>query len=224
MIQERIHPRELEITEVKKSRAWLTLKGAYGTLRLTPLGEAVIRVQFVRENEGKFPQGYWDSEPETGVNWSARAGKDTVELATDRLIVRIRKKTGALTFFDRQGRKLLEENTEMPRQLDGISRTWTYFQWPKEEKIFAKGILAGNQEPLSHKARYISFGGKKMRMPLIYSYQGYGIGIGAGHTVLGCDIPMYGTYVYTEGEAQADYYFIYGDYETVVRQHKKLGV
>ncbi len=224
MIQERIHPRELEITEVKKSRAWLTLKGAYGTLRLTPLGEAVIRVQFVRENEGKFPQGYWDSEPETGVNWSARAGKDTVELATDMLIVRIRKKTGALTFFDRQGRKLLEENPEIPRQLDGISRTWAYFQWPKEEKIFAKGILAGNQEPLSHKARYISFGGKKMRMPLIYSYQGYGISIGAGHTVLGCDIPMYGTYVYTEGEAQADYYFIYGDYETVVRQHKKLGV
>ena len=42
------------------------------------------------------------------------------------------------------------------------------------------------------------------------------------HTVLGCDIPMYGTYVYTEGEAQADYYFIYGNYETVVRQHKKL--
>ena len=112
----------------------------------------------------------------------------------------------------------------IPRQLDGISRTWAYFQWPKEEKIFAKGILAGNQEPLSHKARYISFGGKKMRMPLIYSYQGYGISIGAGHTVLGCDIPMYGTYVYTEGEAQADYYFIYGDYETVVRQHKKLGV
>ena len=63
-----------------------------------------------------------------------------------------------------------------------------------------------------------------MRMPLIYSYQGYGLSIGAGHTVLGCDIPMYGTYVYTEGEAQADYYFIYGDYETVVRQHKKLGV
>lgn len=224
MIQKGMDPRELEITEVKKSRAWLTLKGAYGTLRLTPLGETVIRVQFVRENEGEFPQGYWDSEPETEVNWSARAGKDTVELATDRLIVRIRKKTGALTFFDRKGRKLLEENPGIPRLLDGRSRTWTYFQWLREEKLFAKGILAGNQEPLSHKARYISFGGKKMRMPLLYSYRGYGIGIGAGHTVLACDIPMYGTYVYTEGEAQADYSFIYGDYETVVRQHKKLGI
>ena len=60
-----------------------------------------------------------------------------------------------------------------------------------------------------------------MRMPLIWSYRGYGLGIGSGHTVLCCDIPMYGTYVYTEGEAQADYYFIYGDYETVAGYHKQ---
>lgn len=83
-----------------------------------------------------------------------------MELATDMLIVRIEEDRSP-DIFDRQGRKLLEENPEIPRQLDGISRTWAYFQWPKEEKIFAKGILAGNQEPLSHKARYISFGGKR---------------------------------------------------------------
>ena len=156
--------------------------------------------------------------------WSARAGKNTVELATDQLVVRIRKKTGALTFFDIRGKKLLEEDQEIPRTADGRSRTRTCFAWAREEKILAKGILAANQEPLSHKARYISFGGKKMRMPLIWSYRGYGLGIGSGHTVLCCDIPMYGTYVYTEGEAQADYYFIYGDYETVAGYYKQLGV
>ena len=102
------------------------------------------------------------------------------------LIVRIRKKTGALTFFDRQGRKLLEENPEMPRQLDGISRTWApIFNGQKKKRFLPKVSWQGNQEPLSHKARYISFGGKKMRMPLIYSYQGYGIGIGAGHNGAG---------------------------------------
>ena len=217
-------PGEGEILEVKKSRACLTLRSRYGTLRLTPLGASVIRVQFIRGKDGKFPQGCWDSEPETAVAWSARAGKNTVELATDQLVVRIRKKTGALTFFDIRGKKLLEEDQEIPRTADGRSRTRTCFAWAREEKILAKGILAANQEPLSHKARYISFGGKKMRMPLIWSYRGYGLGIGSGHTVLCCDIPMYGTYVYTEGEAQADYYFIYGDYETVAGYHKQLGV
>lgn len=222
--QEQPDPKELEILEVKKSRACLTLWSRYGVLRLTPLGASVIRVQFIREKDGRFPQGHWDSEPETAVAWSARAGKNIVELVTDELTVRIEKKTGALTFLDKQGGKLLSEARPVPRLSDGRSRTWTYFAWEREEKIVAKGVLAANQEPLSHKARYISFGGKKMRMPLIWSYRGYGIGIGSGHTVLCCDIPMYGTYVYTEGESQADYYFIWGDYETVAGQHKKLGV
>lgn len=221
---EEINPGELAILEVKKSRACLTLWSRYGTLRLTPLGASVIRVQFIRGKDGKFPQGHWDSETETAVVWSARAGKNTVELSTDKLTVRIEKKTGALTFLDNQGRKLLSEGRPVPRRSDGRSRTWTYFAWEREEKMVAKGVLAANQEPLSHKARYISFGGKKMRMPLIWSYRGYGLGIGSGHTVLCCDIPMYGTYVYTEGEAQADYYFIYGDYETVAGYHKQLGV
>ncbi len=73
-------PGEGEILEVKKSRACLTLRSRYGTLRLTPLGASVIRVQFIRGKDGKFPQGCWDSEPETAVAWSARAGKNTVKL------------------------------------------------------------------------------------------------------------------------------------------------
>mgnify|MGYP007103143371 CR=1 FL=1 len=63
---------------------------------------------------------------------------------------------------------------------------------------------------MNQKARYISFGGRTMRMPLLISDKGYGIGITAEHSVICCTIPTYGNYVYTDGTDQIDYYFIYG--------------
>ena len=87
------------------------------------------------------------------------------------------------------------------------TRTWEYFDWSKNENLSAKGILAEDLERLNSKARYISFGGKRIRMPLLVSGYGYGLGIAAEETAMCCNIPMYGTYLYTEGSGQIDYYF-----------------
>ena len=60
-------------------------------------------------------------------------------------------------------------------------------------------------------------------MPLLVSEYGYGIGVSAEKTVMCCDIPMYGPYVYTEGAKQIDYYFLFGgDYEGILKLYKKL--
>ena len=49
-----------------------------------------------------------------------------------------------------------------------------------------------------------------MRMPLLLSDRGYGIGFAAEQTVICCMISMYGNYLYTDGTDQIDYYFLYG--------------
>lgn len=60
-----------------------------------------------------------------------------------------------------------------------------------------------------------------MRMPLIVSEHGYGIGVAAERTAICCTIPMYGTYVYTDGSGQIDYYFIHGkNREHVLKQYR----
>ena len=62
-----------------------------------------------------------------------------------------------------------------------------------------------------------------MRMPLIVSGYGYGLGIAADETVMCCNVPVYGTYLYTEGTGQIDYYFICGgNYEEILRLYKEL--
>lgn len=166
-------------------------------------------------------------EPQSAVRWTAKEGKNLAEVSTEKIIIRIEKKTGALQFMDKNRKFLLEEKAELPRQIENLPapRTWVYFNWPQKEKISAKGILDDSLERMNQKARYISIDGKKLRMPLLISENGYGIGIAAENNVICCDIPMYGPYVYTEKKEQIDYYFLYGgDYEHTLQLYKIIDI
>lgn len=210
---------------IRKTKKALDLISNYGILRLTPLDEAVIRVQFIKGRMTDFSVGSWYYESESSVVWTAKEGKTLAEVSTEKIKVRISKKSGALQFFDKNGKLLLAEKESLARQIetDGSFQTWVYFDWPKNEKISAKGILEDHLERMNQKARYISFGGKQLRMPLLISEYGYGIGAAAEKTVMCCDIPMYGPYLYTEGTTQIDYYFLYGgDYKSTLNLYKKL--
>ena len=103
------------------------------------------------------------------------------------------------------------------------NQTWEFFDWEFSEKINAKGVLSTDLLVLRSKAKYISFGGKPMRMPLVLSGKGYGIGVAATQSVLLCNIKTYGPYISTQGDGQIDYYFIYGgNNEKTIALYKKL--
>lgn len=203
---------DCSIQGIKKTKSCLDLASRYGVLRITPLQEDIIRIQFKKDPTPRFRPGFWDYSPKARPEWIARAGKNLIEAATAKAAVRIDKRTGALQFLDRLGKQLLAEQAGLPRQIEAgpLSQTWTYFDWPEKEKLFAKGVLAEELERMNRKARYIHFGGKKMRMPLLLSEYGYGIGVAAEQSVICCTLPMYGLYLYTDGTDQIDYYFLYG--------------
>lgn len=213
------------IRMVKKTKNYLDLISGYGTLRLTPLEEAILRIQFRRSTTAGFEPGFWEYHPESPVSWTAKEGRDRIEAATGKLTVRIDKKSGALQFFDKKEKLLLAEKAALPRQAETVGKpqTWVYFDWPKKEKLSAKGILADDLERMNQKARYISFGGKRMRMPLLVSEYGYGIAVAAKETVMCCNLSMYGPYLYTEGDGQIDYYFLYGgDYGKILEFYSRV--
>ena len=207
---------------IRRAKTYADFISRYGTLRLTPVSDAVIRVQFQKGTASDFQPGYWDLAPQQTGFWKAKEGKNLAEISTSRISVRINKKTGALQFYDSQGSLLLTECAGLPRQIQD-EETWVYFDWPKSEKLYVKGFLADELERMNQKARYISFGGKKMRMPLLVSDAGYGIGTAAEKTAVCCTIPMYGQYVYTQGTAQTDYYFLFGgNLDTVLKMYYDL--
>lgn len=211
---------------VKKTRKHVELTSRYGILRLTPLSPSILRVQFTQNAAGEPESGQWYYRPPQPPGWNAKEGKNLVEISTEKITVRIDKKTGALQFLNRNGQLLLAERAEQPRQIDTATReTWVYFDWPRKEKLKAKGILADEFLRMDQKAAYISFGGKTPRMPLLLSGYGYGIGAAAGWNVLCCNIPAYGPYLYADGTAQIDYYFLYdGTPENVSELCREIGM
>lgn len=214
------------LRSAKKTKHYMELASKYGTLRITPVEEDIVRVQFQKGQTPEFAKTYWEYEPEPSLTWKAKDEGAYIQLTLSKLLVRVDKKTSAIQFLDTTETLLLAEKSKMPRQMEEelfVPQTWTYYDWANNEKLYAKGILSDDLERMTQKARYISFGGKKLRMPLLVSEKGYGLGIAAESTVMCCDISMYGPYVYTEGMEQIDYYFLYGgERENTIELYKMI--
>ncbi len=196
---------------VKKAKTFVDFVSNYGILRITPLSEEIVRVRFVRGAVDSFADGSRYYSGEEKVSFTTRENGTVYEIATKKLAVCIDKKSGALTFLDKKGVVLLKEAGKEPRQIEpDISKTWNYFEWEKSEKIVAKGILDADLQQVNGKARYISHGGKRKRMPLLLSGKGYAISVSAENTVSFCGVGMYGQYISTEEEKQIDYYVLFG--------------
>jgi len=227
MLKPKGHSRiDCAVRWVKKGTNYMDFTSNYGVLRLTPVEENVIRVQFMRGQTAEFEKGRWEYEPEKYPSFTARKSPTQFELATSRIAVRVDKASGALYFYDKKGSLLLKENSKMPRQLEmvtNLAQTWNYFEWPKNQKLYAKGTLDEDLERMNNKARYISYGGKRYRMPIVVSDQGYGLSLAADNSVIFSDISMYGQYLYTEVMKQIDYYFIFGgDVNETIKIYRKM--
>ena len=195
----------------KKSKMFVDFVSSYGILRVTPVADDVVRVQFVRGQADVFADGKWKYTGEEKAQFTTRENPSIVEILTKKLVVRIEKKTGALSFLNRKGELLFKESAKEPHQIEpDVSKTWNYFEWAKNERIVAKGILDTDLEQVNGKARYISIGGKKKRMPLLLSQKGYGISVSAENTAYFCGVGVYGQYICTEQENQIDYYVLFG--------------
>lgn len=196
---------------VKKTKTFADFVSGYGILRITPVTDEIVRVQFIRGQMDLFSDGNWKYTGEKKVSFVIRENTTVYEIVTKKLVVRVEKKSGALAFWDTKGTLLLKESGKEPRQIEpDLSKTWNYFEWEKSEKLVAKGISDSELEQVNGKARYISIGGKKKRMPLLLSKKGYGISVSAENTVSFCGVGIYGQYICTEEEKQIDYYVLFG--------------
>lgn len=200
---------DVAVRWVKKTKTSLALTSRYGVLTITPMDDAAVHITFTKSGaegaEVKLPKTI-SGQP---VKWTAKESPSVVEVATAKLIVHINKKDGAVQFLSADKKPLLSERLTEPRLIDG-TECWNFFAFGKNEKLKAKGILATDLMDLDKKARYISFGGRQLRIPLVLSKEGYAIAVDCDKTVLFCGIPVYGPYIYTEGQADISYYFLNG--------------
>lgn len=199
----------LAVRWVTGNQDYLELPSAYGVLRITPISGHTVHISFAREALNRLPEPPMQLKEARRPQWKYRETKDQVELVTKKLLLRASKKTGALAFYTPQERLLLAENDKLPRQIELSSKnqTWTYFAWSKKEILKAGGAASDEWLDLSTTARYISHGQETDKPACIQSNNGYQILVPADRRTMCCTIPAYGSYLYTEGSPQIDYFF-----------------
>lgn len=189
----------------------LYLQSRYGVLRISPVSSEIIRVTFAVKGQPKEEPNERIALQKTERAWMYKDLSAYVEVATDDIILRVDKKSGAITYMDENGKILLSERTNECRvinELSGRAKAWQFFDW-KKQNLYSPGI--GNQEglKLSGKAYYISDDRERAELPFLLSDKGYGILIASNAPIICCDISAYGSYFAVE-EQQIDYYFVTG--------------
>ena len=205
---------DLTVRWTMKEQDGLYLQSRYGILRISPIRSDIIRVTFAKEGKIQDKIHPLIAVSKTEKAWMYKENTSAVELYTDELCLQVDKNGGAITYLTRDKKRLLSEKTRECRQLekgaDGKIRTWLYLEWQKGETLYAPGTTDQAGMMLQTTARYISHGENAKQLPFLISDKGYGIIPAADASCLFCNIPAYGSYLYTENEAQMDYYFIAG--------------
>lgn len=211
---------DLAVRWAEKKPDGLYLQSRYGTLRLSPVSNSIIRITFAKGRPIADGRHSLITALEKDPMWMYKSSGSTVELLTDELCVQADKSSGAIRCMTRDRKLLFTEKDNISRQLesgaDGRMKVWLYPEWTKGETIYAVNQTAdgadksgNNLLKLRGTARYIS-NGDKGNLPFLFSNKNYGLIFAAESSVVCCDIPAYGTYLYAESEVQMDYYFVVG--------------
>ena len=185
----------------------------YGVLHVSPVNDTVIRVTFGAGQ--KIKELFQNSQ--TKMKWQQKETREAILINTKEIQLTVDKKSGAISYANAAGKTVLKEKTASPRQMDVVKKqNWMYFDWSRSERLSAKGVLKDDRLPLKNTTKYICYGEKSKRFPLVHSNLGYGIAVAADSDVLCCNIPMYGPYISTEHMELIDYYFIIGATEADV--------
>ncbi len=112
---------------------------------------------------------------------------------------------------------MLEQN------LKGQFLARQYFEWAKNEKLFALGIGKNAERLQKSTARYISHKSKINKLPMLLSEKGYGVVMASDEPVFCCTIPACGSQLCVENTQVLDYYFINGkDMEETIAIYEVL--
>lgn len=212
---------DLSVRWITKQPDGLYLQSRYGILRISPVGSAIVRISFCRNGQPDAAVPYGIAVNRTEKFWMYRESGNKVEVTTDELLIQADKSTGALRYLSRDKKLLVAERSAECRLIEkgisGLQQAWIFLDRAKGEHLYSfDGIsLRGSARYLSHH--------RSGDLPFLLSDQGYGIILPTPHTAFSCDIPAYGSYLYSEWEKQQEFYFIAGKrQETILNAYEYL--
>lgn len=197
---------------VRRTGNSLILDSINAVIELTPYAATMIRVSYHKAGE-TIPPAQCIAARDTYDKWNYKDTPDTALLATSALYLHIDKKTGLMTFCDKEKNIILKE-AQPGRVLEpAAGRSLCFFDFDLSHKLYAYGESNRAHLPLNRVARYISFGNSRLKAPCVISEKGYGIVIAHDSTVLFNSIPTYGSFISLTDAQYFDYFFFTGTSE-----------
>ncbi|MCR4932633.1 MAG: ATP-binding domain-containing protein [Lachnospiraceae bacterium] len=192
---------------IKADKSGVEITGSYGILKITPVSDETVRVLFYKGTLGKVSALPEEIKKKEGLKWRVSESREGVDIILDKLIVKVVKKTGEVSFYNKSNNLLLTENQMLPRQFHGTKDVWwEYFDFTKKETLSIRGESDSDWVEVSNSAKYMSHNPKN-RPALLMSNKGYQIMIPEGVHALLCTIPAYGPYISFEETPYIDYIF-----------------
>ena len=197
---------------VEKKADGLYLQSVYGILRISPIDSKILRITFAKGTQLPDTMNGKITLQTPFSNWKYKDSAKVLVLATEEIGVQVDKMTGAISYMSKERMLLLSENNKESRLIEqtlkGQYLARQYFDWSKNEKLFALGIGKNAERLQKSTARYISHKSKMNKLPLLLSEKGYGLVIASDEPVFCCTIPSCGSQLCVENTQVLDYYFI----------------
>jgi len=204
-----------------------------GKLKLTPVSDSVIRVQYTPKDTFRERESLAVLQREPGdVHWSVEDGHEKLLLKTDRLNVEVNRATGALTFLDPRGNVVLCEGKRSAKPVkvmgEDVLEVQQEFNFKNGEALYGLGQFQNG---------YMNYRGKELVLvqsnrvavnPFLVSTMGYGILWDNYSKTKFSDVKIKGDgssagKLWSEVADGIDYYFIYGpELDEVVSGYRDL--
>lgn len=173
----------IDVAGVRKKSDGILLQMNPGMMRLEVYSPRVIRVTYTAQNELPKSSSLAVITKPQRTKWNWRETKDEVILSTDEIQARVKRATGSVSFFDKNGAPILAENPDggkslTPGQINGINtlRSRQEFELAPDEAIYGLG---------QHQNGWMNYRGATVHLqqrnptesavPVLVSSRGYGI-------------------------------------------------
>ena len=174
----------IPVESVAEDGKGVTCSMSEGLLRIDVCTDAIIRVRYCTQNTMPVDPNMNFLVPQ---EWTATAftlddGASEVSIATSKVVVKINKTTGAVTFLDAGGAKVLEEAVGGGKSLKAttVNGENTFaceqiFESPADEGIYGLGSAHDGIVNYHGMPQYLHQCNTHISIPMIISSKGYGI-------------------------------------------------
>ena len=218
-------------SQIQKQSDGVLLTTPSGTLRLQIWSDRIVRVTFAPENKLPVKKSFSVIAKPAKTKWKLNETPDAVILETQAVRARVDKKTGAVGFFDLNGKPILQEAdngrafaTTTVTNFNGTGARQKFIL-PPDERIYGLGQHQSGVWNYRGTTVHLQQRNMEVGLPVLVSSKGYGV-LWDNPAVTDVDVGK------TDGEILAwnsevgnavDYYFMFGPAaDDVIRDYREL--